>query len=144
MVVTMAALYRVDKIFSRRMAVTFCMSIFCSTPLGWGGYLASNVLKMVPGLNAVGMFSDAAIASSMTTAMGLVAMKLLRRVRGKALLGEVVQPEELAEIMSEEERQRLFSDYFGRVHQSSSGTCDGAPSATELQIVAAEMDSPAQ
>ena len=137
MVVTLAAVYRVDKIFSRRMALTFCMSIFCSTPLGWGGYLASNLLKMVPGLNAVGMVSDAAIASSMTTAMGLVAMKLLRRVRGKALLGEVVQPEELAKIMSEEERQRLFRDYFGRVHQWSSGADDGTLSATELLSVAA-------
>ena len=92
---------------------------------------------MVPGLNAVGMVSDAAIASSMTTAMGLVAMKLLRRVRGKALLGEVVQPEELAKIMSEEERQRLFRDYFGRVHQWSSGADDGTLSATELLSVAA-------
>lgn len=88
----------------------------------------------------MGCVSDASVSALVTVTMGLVVQQLLMRVRSKAVAdGIEVKPEDLAEFMSIEERQTLFSDYFERlkapileiVQDASAFTVEGVQNAIE-------------
>jgi len=138
MVVKLASVYGV--IFSWKTGVHVVCSLGVVSTVGFLGWTAANVLKLMPGLNTVGMVTDACVSASFTVAIGLVVRTMLRRVRGKAATDDIeVKPEDLAELMSIEERRSLFTAYFNRLRAPLMELMEDASSASvealELAIV---------
>jgi uncharacterized protein (DUF697 family)/GTP-binding protein EngB required for normal cell division len=112
MVGTLATNY--DVLVTTRTAWHIVFSLSSVGVLGTLGCLAANGLKTIPGWNAVGIVSDAALSATVTAALGLVAKVMFTRVRGRALAGEV-SPEDIDSVMDREEQKRKFREYFERL-----------------------------
>jgi len=112
MVGQLASIYEV--LLSTKTKVHIIVSVGGVFVCGGLACLAANFLKAVPGLNVAGMVSDAAISAAFTAAMGLTVRELFRRVRGKALAGEV-KPEDLASVMPLDEMRSSFNAYLARI-----------------------------
>ncbi|CAK0904242.1 unnamed protein product [Prorocentrum cordatum] len=142
MVIRLATIYGVILSSSAGLHLVGSLSFISLAGLsGWG---LATLLKCIPGLSVAGMATDAAVSSSVTLVMGLVTKTLLRRVRGRAMCNSdelAVTPEDLAEIMSNEERTSLFSEYFGRLTPTLAALfAEGAPSCEALEGAAAAAE----
>mmetsp|Transcript_21330 Transcript_21330/g.53428 ORF Transcript_21330/g.53428 Transcript_21330/m.53428 type:complete len:436 (+) Transcript_21330:98-1405(+) len=75
-----------------------------------GGLLLGSVLKCVPGVGSIfGGCTDAAIAGSVTAAVGAVVKELLRRVRALAVCGDI-KAEHFFQVMRVEDQKALFKE----------------------------------
>lgn len=129
MVVRLASIYGV--IISWKAALHIVCSLGVVSTVGFIGWTAASALKVLPALNAVGMASDACVSLTFTITIGLVVRTMLRRVRGKAAGVDIeVKPEDLAELMSIEERRSLFTQYFNRLRAPLAELMEDASSAS--------------
>lgn len=133
LVARLATVYGV--IITWKTALHIVCSLGVVSTVGLLGRTAATAIKLVPGLNVVGCISDACVSASFTVSIGLVVRTLLRRVRGKAFsVSRAVKPEDIAELMSIEERRSLFTEYFNRLRApvlEMMGSLDALDNATE-------------
>eukprot|EP00435_Cladocopium_sp_Y103_P045077 s917_g12.t2 len=118
MILALAAIYKV--VLSKKAALHLCLSIATSPATAVPAYIAGEALKLVPVLGLAAMAVDASMALASTAALGVVAMKLLREVRSKAILGQV-QPKDLAKIMDHSDLRRMYQDLFEKLRRPSTG-----------------------
>eukprot|EP00928_Gymnodinium_smaydae_P081685 TRINITY_DN65162_c0_g1_i1.p1 TRINITY_DN65162_c0_g1~~TRINITY_DN65162_c0_g1_i1.p1 ORF type:complete len:644 (-),score=111.88 TRINITY_DN65162_c0_g1_i1:333-2264(-) len=145
MVLALAHLYGV--IMTKRTVVHFLMSVGGVWGFGLLGWTLASICKVIPFLNVIGMATDACVSCCLTVTMGFLTRTLLRRVRGKAVLdNKEITPDDIAELMSEEERRNLFQQYYERVRAplaellTDMGQCIGAASLEERLSSAAFND----
>jgi len=138
MVIRLASIYGV--ILSWKTGLHIVCSLGVVSTVGFLGWTAANVIKVVPGLSAVGCASDACVSATFTIAIGLMVRTMMRRVRGKAATSDIeVLPEHLAELMSIEERRSLFTAYFNRLRAPLMELMQDA-SATSIESLEAAID----
>jgi len=122
MILALAGIYKV--VMSKKTALHLCLSIATSSATTLPAYLLGEALKLVPYLGLAAMAVDASTAFASTVALGAVSMKLLRQVRSKAILGQEVGPQDLAEIVDHTDLRRMYQDLFQQLRGTS--VTDGA------------------
>lgn len=86
----------------------------------FGRYAVSQVAKLIPGVGTVaGGVINGAVASAITTALGLTISELSYRVKREMILDPDVSKKELIDrIFTKQEAKRLFDQYLKKEQQS--------------------------
>ena len=80
--------------------------------IGVGGRLLGSLMKLIPGFgSAFGGVCNAGLASSLTGAMGFLFKEMFKRIRSKALFGEMTF-DDFCQVMNVQEQKEFFMAKF--------------------------------
>ena len=80
--------------------------------MGLAGRLLGSLMKLIPGFGSViGGVCNAGLASSLTGAMGFLFKEMFKRIRSKALFGEMTF-DDFCQVMNVQEQKEFFMAKF--------------------------------